>query len=70
MEFLMQPLIRSKGGVWHVVEARVHESPRQAFGIAWKQVAGQTPEDAYRAWFAEQRAISKVLYLNKKENGS
>jgi hypothetical protein len=66
----MHPLIRSKGSVWHIVEARPHESPRQTFAIAWKQVAGQTPEDAYRAWFAEQRAISKVLYLNKKENGS
>lgn len=66
---LGRPLIRHKG-VWHVVERRVQESPRQAFAVAWKQAKGDSPEEAYRAWFAEQRAISKVLYLNKKENGS
>ena len=66
----MQPMLRSNG-VWHVVDRRPHESPRQGFAIGWKQVKGQTPEDAYRSWFAEQREISKVLYLNKKEkNGS
>lgn len=62
----MLPLVRHKN-TWHVITPRPHESPRQTFDIAWKQIQGtQHPE---KEWYAEQRRISKVLYLNKKQDG-
>jgi hypothetical protein len=62
----MLPLVRYKG-VWHAVAPRPHESPRQTFGIAWKQIQGSTQPE--REWYVQQRTISKVLYLNKKQDG-
>ncbi len=62
----MLPLVRFKN-TWHVVPPRPHESPRQTFGIAWKAIQGSSKPE--QDWYAQQREISKVLYLNKKQDG-
>lgn len=61
----MKPMVRH-AGKWHVVELHPNEAPRITWNVVWKQLKGMTPLEAYRAYYAEQREISKVLYLNKK----
>ena len=63
-----KPLL-SKGGQWYAVELKPDEPPKQSFAVSWKQINNNiSAEQAYRDWFAEQRAISKIVYLNKNEH--
>ena len=58
-----------KGGQWYAVELKPDEPPKQSFAVSWKQINNNiSAEQAYRDWFAEQRAISKIVYLNKNEH--
>jgi hypothetical protein len=62
----MKPMVRH-AGKWHIVEPPSHEPPRVTWNVAWKQLKGMTVQDSYRQYYAQQREISKVLYLNKKD---
>lgn len=66
---MRKTLVRNNGK-WHIIEPKEYEPERQTLEIAWKQIKdGMTPEESYRIWYAEQKEIRKVLYLNKKKDG-
>lgn len=58
-------------GKWYKIVAKPYEPERQTYEISWDLVKQQntTKEEAYRAWFAKQREIVKVLYPSFRKDG-
>jgi hypothetical protein len=55
------PVIRVHGK-WYAVTPKPFEPERQTYNIAHRIIKGETPEQAYREWFAQERKDSKLLY--------
>jgi len=54
-------LVRFQGR-WFRVYPKAFEPERMTTDIAWLQIKeGLAPADAYRAWFEQQRRISRIL---------
>ena len=55
-------IIRYKGK-WYKINKKPYESETQTIQVAWRQVRDQnTPEEAYRKFFENQREEARILY--------
>jgi len=55
------PAIRVQGK-WYKITAKPYEPERQTYNIAYRIIQGATPQQAYRAWFEQERKDAKLLY--------
>lgn len=55
-------IIRYKGK-WYKISKKPYEPETQTIQVAWRQVRDQnTPEEAYRKFFENQREEARILY--------
>lgn len=55
-------IIRYKGK-WYKINKKPYEPETQTIQVAWRQVRDQnTPEEAYRKFFENQREEARILY--------
>jgi len=55
-------IIRYKGK-WYKISKKPYEPETQTIQVAWRQIRDQnTPEEAYRKFFENQREEARILY--------
>lgn len=58
-------------GKWYKIIPKPYEPERQTYEIAWSLIKqpNLTKEEAYRAWYANEREVVKVLYPSFRKDG-
>ena len=67
MESVRTQYIRAMGlyrynGKWYKVTEKPYEPESQSAQVAWRQIKGETPIEAYKNFFEKQRKEAQILY--------
>ena len=59
-------------GKWFKVQKKPYEPERQTYEVAWMQIKGIEPREAYRKYFEKQKKEAQILYpsFRKDKNDS